>query len=187
MALDTTMSGMNDLQSSESWWNTVRSDRDALGRWLEDQYRGETSAGGRIDALRDAFAGPGTRAHRLLTVIAAQERRHAVWIGDLLEARGMEVRASQREDRYWKLTVPEVVDLETGAALGAHAEAMRLARIEVIANDAAAPRDVREVFARILPEERFHERAFRSLSTDDARARTAGAHELGRRALGLLP
>ena len=31
-----------------------------------------------------AFAGEGTRAHRILGVIAEQERRHAVWVGDLL-------------------------------------------------------------------------------------------------------
>jgi hypothetical protein len=41
------------------------------------------------------------------------------------------------------------------------------------------------VFARILPQERFHARAFASLSTEAALARTAGSHALGRSALGL--
>ena len=76
---------------------------------------------------------------------------------------------------------------ETGAAVGAHAERMRLERIEAIAGDAEAPADIRQVFARILPQERFHERAFRSLAGDDALRRTASAHALGREALGLSP
>jgi hypothetical protein len=42
------------------------------------------------------------------------------------------------------------------------------------------------VFARILPQERFHARAFASLATPASLARTAGAHALGRRALGLV-
>lgn len=64
---------------------------------------------------------------------------------------------------------------------------MRLARIEAICEDEQAPADLRAVFLRILPEERFHERAFRELAGADALARTEGAHILGQRALGLVP
>jgi hypothetical protein len=45
-----------------------------------------------------------------------------------------------------------------------------------------ADADVRAVFRRILPEERFHERAFRALSSAAALSKTAGAHDLARRA-----
>jgi rubrerythrin len=187
MALETTLQGMNDLQSSTTWWNRTKTNPVAFRAWLYDQYRGEVTAGGRIDAMRDAFTKPGTKAYRLLSVIAAQERNHARWVGELLRARGLEVRIMPRDARYWRKTVPEVTDLETGAAVGAHAEKMRLERIEAIAMDADAPSDVRDVFRRILPEERFHERAFRTLSTASAMARTSRAHELGRRAVGLVP
>jgi len=64
---------------------------------------------------------------------------------------------------------------------------MRLERIEVIVNDPQAPSDVRRVFARILAQERFHERAFRRLSDPQALEATRGAHELGLVALGLHP
>ena len=181
------LSLMNDHEASKTWWSTIKSDREAFTAWLYDQYRGEVTAGGRIDALRDTFAKPGTKAHRVLSVVAAQERKHGRWVAALLEARGLEVRVETKEDRYWRATVPEITDLETGAAVGAHAERMRLARIEVIVDDAGAPEDVREVFRRILPEERFHERAFRRLATEASLARTATAHDLGRRALGLVP
>ncbi|HEV7557590.1 MAG TPA: hypothetical protein VGO00_19130 [Kofleriaceae bacterium] len=42
------------------------------------------------------------------------------------------------------------------------------------------------MFTRILGEERFHARAFAAMATPEALARTAGAHALGRRVLGLV-
>jgi hypothetical protein len=156
-----------------------------LHAWLYDQYRGEVTAAGRIESLRDRFTAPGTRAHRVLTVIAAQERDHAEWIGELLAARGLVIEIQAKPDRYWRCVLPGITDLATGAAIGAHAERMRLERIETIAADPAAPADIRATFARILRQERFHARAFAELASPEALARTAGAHELGRVALGL--
>ncbi|MBZ5710394.1 hypothetical protein [Nannocystis pusilla] len=173
-------------RSSATWWAEIKTDPARLVAWLFAQYRGEVTAAGRILDLRDAHAQPGTRAHRLLTVIAEQERSHAAWVGELLQARGFAPAAvGAAEARYWKQTLPGIADLETGCAVGAHAERMRLARIEAIAGDPAAPAGIREVFARILPQERFHERAFRSLATPDSLEATRAAHELGRAVLGL--
>ncbi len=175
------------LRDSHAWWEAVKQDEAALRRWLQDQYRGEATAAGRIEMLRDAFAGEGTRAHRILGVIAEQERRHAVWVGDLLTARGITPTLGTKRERYWKETLGAVEDLATGCAVGAHSERMRLQRIEAIAEDPEAPPDVREVFQRILPEERFHARAFAELAGPEALEAMQGAHDLGRRALGLTP
>ncbi len=174
------------FEASTRWWAETRGDPERLRSWLLAQYRGEVTAAERILGLRDRFAAPGSRAHRLLTVIAGQERAHADWVGELLVARG-QVPAVQGEAmaRFWRHTLPAITDLETGCAVGAHAEQMRLVRISVIAADPGAPADVREVFARILPQERFHERAFRSLATAESLEATRGAHELGLLALGL--
>jgi hypothetical protein len=163
----------------------TRDDPAKLHAWLYDQYRGEVTAASRIDALRDRFAEPGSRAARVLSAIAAQERDHAEWVGELLAMRGLDPEVGTKPDRYWQRVLPGITDLATGAAVGAHAETMRLERIEAIASDPLAPDDVRAVFARILPQERFHARAFASLATPETLAATAGAHELGRRALGL--
>jgi len=173
-------------RSSAAWWAEVKADPARLMAWLFAQHRGEVTAADRIVVLRDAHAPAGSRAYRLLTVIADQERRHAGWVGELLRARGRAPAVvGAAEARYWQRTLPGIADLETGCAVGAHAEQMRLERIEAIASDPAAPRDIREVFARILPQERFHERAFRSLATPDSLAATREAHELGRAVLGL--
>jgi hypothetical protein len=175
------------LRDSHAWWEAVKQDPAAFHDWLLDQYRGEATAGGRIEMLRDAFATPGTRAHRILGVIASQERRHAVWVGDLLAARGITPTLGVKRERYWRHTLGAVRDLATGCAVGAHSERMRLERIEAIAADAEAPADVRAVFQRILPEERFHARAFAELAGPAALDAMRGAHDLGRRALGLSP
>jgi rubrerythrin len=174
------------MTTSKAWWAKTQGDSAALRGWLRDQFRGEATAAARIDLLRDAFTTPRSRAYRILSVIAAQERRHAQWVGELLAARGEPLTIDAKADRYWPRVLHGIDDLETGAAIGAHAERMRLERIETIANDEGAADDIRRVFAKILPEERFHERAFRSLAGVDAMERTAGAHELGRRALGLF-
>jgi hypothetical protein len=173
------------MPNSATWWKSVREDASRLNAWLYDQYRGEVTAAGRIETLRDRFTAPGTRPYRVLTVIAQQERAHAAWVAELLVARGLTVEVQAKSDRYWQRVLPGISDLATGAAVGAHAERMRLERIETIAEDPAAPADIREVFARILPQERFHAHAFEKLASPEALQRTAGAHELGRVALGL--
>jgi tRNA isopentenyl-2-thiomethyl-A-37 hydroxylase MiaE len=173
------------MRTSKTWWEHTRDDPSRLEAWLYDQYRGEVTAASRIETVRDRFATPSSRAYRVLTAIAKQERAHATWVGELLAARGLRVEVSSKPDRYWQRVVRGIDDLETAAAVGAHAETMRLERIEVIANDPRTPADIRAVFARILPQERFHARAFASLATPETLAATADAHELGRRALGL--
>ncbi len=175
-------------RDSARWWEETRNDPERLVDWLFDQFRGEVTAASRIERLRDAYAAPDARAYRVLTVIAGQERRHADWVAGLLRSRGLtpEVRG-EPEARYWARTLPGIADLETGCAVGAHAERMRLERIEVIAADPEAPADVRDVFTRILREERFHERALRGLATPESLERTREAHALGREVLGLTP
>ena len=174
-------------RDAQSWWSGVKNDDARLRSWLLDQYRGETTAAGRIELLRDRHAAAHPRAHRVLTTIASQERRHARWVGALLQARGIAPAVSDKPERYWRQTLGGIQDLNTGCAVGAHAEKMRLERIEVIASDESAPADIRAVFTRILREERFHERAFRELAGPAALDATRNAHTLGRRALGLTP
>jgi len=174
-------------RTSHEWWEATKRDRNALRDWLLDQHRGERTAASRIEAFRDRFATPETRAWRVLTVIAKQEARHAGWVGELLASRGIAAEAPDPDARYWPRVLPQIHDLASGAAVGAHAERMRLERIEEIAADDAAPADVREVFRRILPQERFHERAFREIAGKSALSESSAAHELGRLALGLEP
>src|SRR5262245_50689872 len=133
------------MQTTRAWWAQTKRDPEKLLGWLHDQLRGEAGAGPRVDALRDAFVVPGSRTWRILTVIADQERKHAVWVAGLLAARGESVDIDETKARYWPEVEKVVADLETGAAVGAHAEKMRLERIETIVADEEAPADIRAV------------------------------------------
>jgi len=172
------------MHTSLEWWQAVKGDDKLLNDWLIRQYRGEVTAAKRIELFRDRYV-LDIETRRILTLIAAQEAKHAAWVLDLLRARDITPSIKGAEDRYWKETLPAIEDFETGAAVGAHAEEMRLARIRVICEDDTAPEDIRDVFQKILPEEEFHARTFRKLAGNEAYSRTMGAHEKGMALLGL--
>lgn len=171
----------------QQWWDGVKADDGKFTSWLLKQYAGEVTASIRIVQLGQQFGVTG-RAAKVLAVIAEQEGQHADWIHGLLQARGISHPAicmNAAQQRYWAETMPGIDSFETGAAVAAHAEEMRLARIRVIVADESAPTDVRDVFRKILKDEEFHATAFRGLTTDAALAATLEAHEAGMAALGL--
>lgn len=171
-------------KTSQQWWDSIKNDPVRFNAWLAKQYRGETTAAQRIHDFTDKYA-PDERTKETLDTIAAQEHLHAIWVLTLLRTRGIEPITENAEKRYWKETLGGISSFETGAAVAAHAEKMRLERIAVIANDESAPVDVKETFARILKDELFHERAFRDMAGEGALEVTADAHKRGRKALGL--
>jgi hypothetical protein len=186
-------------QRSRAWWLQTRDSPCRFALWLKKQLHGERTAASRILLLRDTWlAGaaevgrprsPAGRAHRLLSVIAAQEQQHAEWVEGLLRSRALHLPADDHIDRYWQRTLSEAppVSFAEACAIGALAEQMRLLRIQAIVCDPAAPSDVHDCFARILVQERFHARAFASLAGDQAIAGRWDAHRRGARWLGLLP
>lgn len=177
-------------QSAQQWWGQTRADEQALMSWLRRQYHGEAMAARRLEAFVARYGEQAKRPQWLTTVatIITQEREHARWIGELLASRGEQARLlDEHTERYWEQTLEGIESWETGCAVAAHAERMRLERIRVIAADEEAPADIRAVFARILPEEEFHERAFGALTSPEALELTRDQHERGARALGLEP
>lgn len=173
------------MRTSKQWWNEVKNDPDKFNEWLVKQYRGEVTAASRIRQLSTTFGKDRPNAQKLLEIIAKQEEQHAQWVLALLRQRGIEPSVENAENRYWTETLPGITDLDTGTAVAAHAEKMRLERITAIAEDPDAPSDVRKVFHRILRDEIFHEETFRMLSTPEAMEKTRHNHEQGAHVLGL--
>lgn len=171
-------------RTSTQWWAEIKDDKARFDGWLKRQLVGEETAATRIREFAQKYA-PDDRTRRTLDVIAGQEEQHAGWVRDLLVARGVQAGSEPAEKRYWRETLPEVGSFRTGAAVGAHAERMRLERIRAIADDESAPPDVRDVFRRILKDELFHERAFREMAGPEAMATTRASHERGLQVLGL--
>lgn len=177
------------MRTSVQWWNEVKADPARMEDWLIKQWRGEVTATNRIKRLADQFVADDSREAKILNVIADQELTHAGWIGDLLISRGIPIDITEidrAESRYWAETLPGIKDFQTGTAVAAHAEGMRLERIRAIVADEESPIDIREVFVKILKDEEWHERAFTELSTEAAMDATKDNHNLGLEALGLV-
>lgn len=173
---------MNSLE----WWNKTKASPEKLLKWLKDQYHGEVTAATRIRELILIYdANP--KWKETVELIASQEEKHAEWVGGLLKTRGIGPEILNKRERYWEETIKQITDWDTGCAVAAHAEAMRLERIKVICKDESADEDIKEVFAKILVEEEFHEKAFRTFSTSEAMEKTLAGHLAGLNELGLTP
>lgn len=64
-------------------------------------------------------------------------------------------------------TLPQIESWETGCAVAAHAEEMRLERIKIVVSQ-CKDKDIRDTFTKILKDELFHAKAFREFTTDEA-------------------
>lgn len=171
--------------TSKQWYNKVKKSEKKLNDWLNKQYRGEVTAADRIRQLIISQA-PSKKAAAILEKIAVQEENHAEWVLGLLKARGINPDIAGAEQRYWKIMLPMThVSFNHASAVAAHAEKMRLERIQVIVNDKDTADDIRKVFKRILKQEIFHESAFRKLAGEEAMKSVKPVHNVGLRLLGL--
>lgn len=177
------------MKTPQEWWAEVKANPELLMDWLRKQYHGERTAAVRIRDFLVRFATDKTpvRWVSVVRTIARQEEDHAAWVGELLRSRGEEPAVIEgKEERYWEATLPGIDSWASGCAVAAEAEKMRLERIKVIVDDETAPWDIREVFLKILPQEEFHERAFREYTTPEALEAHKDNHEAGLAALGLV-
>lgn len=174
-------------RTSQEWYDSIKNDPEKIIKWLKDQYHGEVTAAERIRSLILCYNPPGdqTKWKDTVETIAKQEELHAEWVGELLRNRGVEPEKLVKDERYWDNTIKQITDWDSGCAVAAHAEKMRLDRIEVICKDPATPMDISGVFHIIMKQEIFHEKAFREFSTDDAMQRTLEGHLAGLNELGL--
>ena len=175
-------------QTSAQWWNKTKSDPIKLIDWLKDQYHGEKTAAKRIKELFFTAGNTLTNAEAsLLQRIIKEEEVHAKWIKSLLLNRGVKPEILVKEERYWNKVLPNYEASKKQLAAIAHlAETMRLERIGVIAADTNCPKDIRNVFKRILPMELNHTKWFAELTTNEHIKAALANHHDGMNALGLV-
>lgn len=172
------------MKTTKQWLAEVKADPAKLKQWLERQYVGEQLAAERIAEL--AHEKRDSRYGKVLERIAADEKKHATWVADLLTVRGIELPVPSMEGtRYWEPILDNLHSFAEIAGAGHHAETMRLLRIKELAADEDIAQDIRTVFSMILPDEEFHAKAFAAMSTEDAIEATRELHNLGLDMLGL--
>lgn len=165
---------------SVDWWNSVKKNETKFNSWLKKQYFGENQAYIRLNELSKRFE------NKTLKTIAKQEKQHAEWIKNYCISKGIDLSdANKHEERYWKEVNMDFNSLEEAAAVGAHAEKMRLERITVIANDNTFCKDLSNIFRKILKDELFHEKAFKNMTTNELYELNRHNHEKGAEKIGL--
>jgi rubrerythrin len=172
------------MKTSQEWWDETKADPAKLNAWLQKQHFGERTASQRLSALKAKFEFDEETA-RVIDRITLDERKHAVWIKELLETRGLE-ELTDHDERYWTADKLSYTTFGDACAVAAHAEEMRLERIRVIAADKQAPFDIVTVFRLILFDEEFHAEAFHSLTTPEQYKAAWPGHEEGMKELGLV-
>lgn len=154
------------MQTSQEWWLKTKSDPDLLSRWLRRQYVGEMASVGLLSELLVKYGcQAGEHAWTTVHKIMCQEALHGRWIKDLLDRRMIAPDLNPASGaRYWAEIRPGVNSFAEGCAAAFHAENMRLERIRVICAETDPElADIRAVFAKILPQEEWHEKAFNEL------------------------
>lgn len=172
----------------KEWWDDVKSDPAKTLNWLKNQYHGEATASEKIGKyILPQFSE--SKQLFIIERIMDDENKHAGWIKELLEKRGGEAAILDKTERYWEETMQDE-ELNTSpqyaAAVGAHAEEMRLERIRCICADEEAPEDIQKVFGMILKDEVFHAKAFKYLAGAEYYGAAAEKHAKGVEALGLI-
>lgn len=174
------------MKTSKQWWEETKVSEQKTINWLKNQYHGEAVAAERIEKyILPHLDG---KYEFMVERIVDDEIRHSQWVGELLTNRGITPEILQKEERYWREVMTE--DFTTNGnyacAVAAHAEEMRLERIQVIMNDVDAPEDIRKVFTNIYKDELFHAKGFKLIAGDDYYNKASENHAKGLEALGLI-
>lgn len=181
---------MKDLETTQQWWDRVSNSDDEMVKWLKAQYHGEVTAAERISGCLITYdeVTLGSLEETIIVSIVSDELQHAKWVRKLLTARGITAEVLQKEERYWNEVLPKTLEVNTFSyfcAVGHLAETMRLDRISLLASDDRFE-DIAKVMSDIYPDEVFHARAFKEMSTKADIAKAREFHNIGMNAIGLI-
>lgn len=177
------------MKTVNEWLLEIKASKDKFNHWLKRQYIGERLAAMRVFDLAQTLEG---KQKKVFTKVANDEFKHSEWIFNILVNRGIPVPDVFEEKKNFASTTRYWKHLETGMSLeelfaaGAHAEEMRLHRIEALAKDKEIDSDIRATFKKILKDEQFHAKAFRKAAGEKAYSDAKGNHDAGLNALGLV-
>lgn len=171
------------MKTSAEWWEEVKKDEAKFNDWLKRQYVGEVSAANRMMNVVSSYEMELEDKSNLM-LIASQEMKHAAWIKELLVSRNIPLPSLEdAEKRYWSKVIPNIKNMDDAFAAAAHAEKMRLERIEVISNDGND--EVNHVFKKIKKDEVFHAAWFAAHATKEALEKAKERHREGLKQLSL--
>jgi len=171
---------------TESWWERCLSDSNKLEHWLVSLYNNEKDAEDRFIDFANKYCQNDPESYQIFLEIAEQERNHAILVEKVIHNRGIQLyEKSSKDGRYWRNTIPCIVDMQTAAAIGAYAEGLSLKRMRVIIKDPNTPTDLREMFQVIEPDESYHARILQTIAKKVGMDSVRDCHVKGLEELGL--
>lgn len=174
------------LKITADWWKECLANPEKLEHWLVSLYNNEKDAEERFIDFANRYCQEDKEAYDTFMYIADQERTHAVLVQFVLMNRNIQkYDKSSKNGRYWRNTLPCIVDKTTAAAIGAFAEGLSLKRMRVIVKDEDTPEDIKNLFRIIEPEESFHARALEKIATKYGMKEVKDCHDKGLEELGL--
>lgn len=174
------------IQITKNWWKKCLNDSEKLEHWLVGLYNNEKDAEERFINFANEYCIKDSEEYNVFINIANQERNHAILVDKILLDRNVQkYEKSSKDGRYWRNTLPCIVDMKTAAAIGAYAEGLSLKRMRVIIKDPNTPQDLVELFKVIEPEESYHAKVLEKIATKYGMKSVKDCHDNGLEELGL--
>jgi rubrerythrin len=171
---------------SKKWWKKCLSDKEKLEHWLVGLYNNEKDAEERFIDFAKTYCEFDIQAYNIFMEIAQQEANHAILVEKILKDRNVVLfKKSTKDGRYWRNTLPCIIDCSTAAAIGAYAEGLSLSRMRVIIADPETPQDLVELFKVIEPEESYHAKTLAIIASKHGMNNVKDCHDKGLEELGL--
>lgn len=166
-----------DPHYTYEWWSRLCRDEEKMVRWLlklqQTEYEGFT---GNKEA-DEKWSNGNQAASNIFRVTGDDELRHSDILVKLLRDRGV-VGSDQVSppSYYWTEMDKIITDLHSCAAVFHLGEALAAWRFQIIRDHPDTPGDVAHFINQALPDESYHARAFRRLSTDAAIEKATATH-----------
>lgn len=171
---------------TKEWWKKCLNDKEKLEHWLVVLYNNEKDAEERFINFAETYCKSDAQSYTIFKKIAEQEANHAILVEKILNDRNVELfEKSTKDGRYWRNTLPCIVDHKTAAAIGAYAEGLSLSRMRVIIADPETPKDLVDLFNIIEPEESYHAKTLAMIATKYGMEEVKDCHDKGLEELGL--
>lgn len=171
---------------TEKWWKECLNNKEKLEHWLVGLYNNEKDAEERFINFANTYCQNDKESFDVFMTIADQEKKHAELVDKILIDRGIEkYEKSTKNGRYWRNTLPCIINMKTAAAIGAFAEGLSLKRMRVIIKDPSTPKDLVDLFKVIEPEESYHAKSLQKIATKHGMDSVKDCHDKGLEELGL--
>lgn len=151
-----------------TWWDGLLKDDERMMRWLQKLQQTEYDGFTGNREADEQWGGGNPAVSNVFRVTGDDEKRHSDLLVDLIHKRGGTTVEVQPESLYWTEMDAIITSLETCAAVFHLGEVLAAERFKVLFEHDGTPDDIRAFLEAALPDEEYHARAFKRISSPEA-------------------